>query len=110
VTRVLFYTSAAGRSPVEEFLHEQPARLRSAILDALESIARRDIENSGVSLRQIKGKLWEIRINAGGLARVFYVLRTSEEMVVLHAYRKQTRKAPARETEIAERRMRRVLE
>jgi phage-related protein len=108
--RVLYYATAAGRSPVEEFIREQPARLRAAILDALEAISSSGIEAPGVSLRQIRGKLWEVRVQAGAAARIFYVLRTAEEMVLLHGYRKQTQKAPAREIEIAERRMKEVLE
>ncbi len=47
-----------------------------------------------------------------GLARadqVFYVLLRQEEMVLLHAYRKQSQKAPARHLEMARQRMREVL-
>lgn len=61
-------------------------------------------------MRQIQGKLWEVRVQAGAAARVFYVLRTEDEMVLLHAYQKQSQKAPAREIEIATRRMMEVLE
>lgn len=63
-----------------------------------------------MSLRQIRGKLWEIRVQAGSAARVLYVLRAVEEMVLLHAYRKQSQKAPTREIAIAESRMKEVLE
>ena len=59
-----------------------------------------------MTFRQIEGKLWEVRI---GPHRVFYVLLLQEEMVLLHAYRKQTQKAPARELELARRRMQEVL-
>jgi phage-related protein len=108
--RVLYYATAAGRSPVEAFIREQPARLRAAILDALQAIVDTGIETSGVSFRQVRGKLWEIRIQSGSAARLFYVLRTANEMVLLHAYRKQSQKAPTREIETAERRMKEVLE
>jgi phage-related protein len=110
LVRILYYATASGRSPVEDFIREQSARLRAAILDALEALSSSGIETTGVSLRQIRWKLWEIRVQAGTAARIFYVLRTAEEMVLLHGYRKQTQKAPAREIAIAERRMREVLE
>ena len=73
---------------------------------ALTEIAERGFEGRGVTFRQIEGKLWEVRI---GPHRVFYVLLPQEEMVLLHAYRKQTQKAPARQLEIARRRMQEVL-
>jgi phage-related protein len=41
---------------------------------------------------------------------VFYVLVTGPELVLLHAYRKQSQKAPRGEIEIAMRRMKEVLE
>lgn len=108
--KIFYYATAAGRSPVETFIGEQPPRLRAAILDALQAIRDSGVEASGVSLRQIRGKLWEIRIQAGDAARVFYILRTAEEMILLHSYQKKSQKAPAREIETAERRMKEVLE
>jgi phage-related protein len=36
--------------------------------------------------------------------------RSAEEMILLHAYKKQSQKAPAREVALAERRMREVME
>jgi len=44
-----------------------------------------------------------------GPHRVFYVLLRAEEMVLLHAYRKQSQKAPARQVAIARRRMQEML-
>lgn len=46
----------------------------------------------------------------GGSARVFYVCRTADEIVLLHGYKKQSQKTPTREIEVAQRRMREVLE
>ncbi len=55
---------------------------------------------------QIEGKLWEIRVSAH---RVFYVLIDREEMVLLHAYKKQGQKLPLKEREVAMRRMKELL-
>jgi len=41
---------------------------------------------------------------------VFYVVVSGPTMVLLHAYKKQGRKAPPREIAVAEQRMREVLE
>ena len=108
--RIDFYKTRRGRSPVAEFIQEQPAPLQAAIARAFDRIEEHGLRGSGVSLRQLRGKLWEIRVQAGAAARVFYVLRTEVELVVLHAYRKQSQKAPAREIDIAESRMKEVLE
>jgi len=59
-----------------------------------------------VQFGQIEGKLWEIRVSAH---RVFYVLIDREEMVLLHAYKKQGQKLPLKEREVAMRRMKELL-
>lgn len=108
--RVLFYVTNRGRSPVRDFLEELPVALRAAVFRTLELIEEEGLRAPGVSFRQIDGKLWEIRVMTGGSARVFYVCRTADEIVLLHGYKKQSQKAPAREIEVAQRRMREVLE
>ena len=55
-----------------------------------------------VSMRQIRGKLWELRISR---TRIFYVVVVGDTMVLLHAYKKQGQKVPPREIETAWRRM-----
>ena len=107
--RVTFYETASGRRPVEEYLRgpERPERARVA--EALQNIERFGFETHGMQFRQVKGKLWEIRIRTAEAHRVFYVMASREEMVLLHAYHKKTQKAPSWEIETAERRMKEVL-
>ena len=59
-----------------------------------------------VSLRQLNGKLWEIRV---GRHRVAYVVVTGPEMVLLHAFKKQGRRTPQRDLNLARRRAKDVL-
>lgn len=58
-------------------------------------------------MRQIQGKLWEIRTQK---LRIFYVMIDSETMVLLHAYKKQSQRAPVHEIETARYRMMELLE
>lgn len=63
-----------------------------------------------VNFRQIKGALWEIKIStqSAGL-RIFYVTVRGGTLVLLHAYKKQSQKAPGKEIDIADKRMLEVL-
>ena len=56
--------------------------------------------------RQIEHKLWEIKASRH---RVFYVTTVGPTMVLLHAYKKQSRKAPRSEIDVARSRMHEVL-
>ena len=104
--RLRYYTTPRGDRPVATYIEGLSRADQAGMAAALTEIAERGFEARGVTVRHIEGKLWEVRI---GPHRVFYVLLRHEEMVLLHAYRKRTQKAPARHLEIARRRMQEVL-
>ena len=91
---------------VEDFLNDLPRQERADVDAILEDLRDHGLAVPLVSMRQIQGKLWELRISR---SRIFYVLLGSNTMVLLHAYKKQGQKAPRREIETALRRMRDVL-
>ena len=82
---------------------------RAKILACLKNVEELGFDSPRVSFRQIRGKLWEIKIKASSGFRVFYVGVQKENLVLLHAYQKQSQKAPKKEIEIAEKRMMEVL-
>ena len=46
-------------------------------------------------IKALRGKLWEIRIKGrDGIARIIYVTVKERRIVILHAFRKKTRKTP----------------
>ena len=79
---------------------------QAVVAAALTEISERGLGARGVTFRRIEGKLWEVRIVPH---RVFYVLLRIGNMVLLHAYRKQSAKTPARHGEIAQSRMQEIL-
>ena len=101
------YTTARGRSPIDEYLDGLPAAEAAKVAAVLESIRQEGLAAPLVSMRQIRGKLWELRISQ---SRIFYVVVVGDTMVLLHAYKKQGQRAPAREIETAGQRMAEVLE
>ena len=104
--RITFYITASGRSPVLDYVKELPTPERARLLEALDQIERYGFEAIRVQFRQIEGKLWEIKTS---MHRVFYVVIKRDEMILLHAYRKQGQKLPLKEREVAMKRMREVL-
>jgi phage-related protein len=104
--KVTFFRTASGRSPVLEYIQNLTKPERARVLEALEQVERRGLDAVRVEFRQIDGKLWEIKI---GSHRVFYVVIDREEMVLLHAYKKQGQKLPIKERDIATRRMKELL-
>jgi phage-related protein len=107
---ITFYKSANNKSPIEDFLDRLSAQTRARIAACLVSLRELGFKSPRVHFRQIRGKLWEIKITApdGGF-RFFYVALSGEEIILLHCYKKQSQKMPKREIEIAEKRMLEVL-
>lgn len=84
--------SPAGRRPVSGYVEALAAPERAALALLFEEITPRGLKAWRATFRQIEGKLWQIR---AGVHRLFYILLTRSEMVLLHAYRKKSKKAPA---------------
>jgi phage-related protein len=104
--KVTFFRTASGRSPVLEYIQNLTKPERARVLEALDQVERRGLDAVRVEFRQIDSKLWEIKI---GGHRVFYVVIDRDEMVLLHAYKKQGQKLPIKERDVAIRRMKELL-
>lgn len=101
-----FYTTPAGAAPVQKYIDSLPRQEQAAIAAALRDLRENGIEGSAVTMRQVDGKLWEVKV---GAQRVFYVVITGPVLVLLHAYQKQSQRAPKGEVDTARKRMRDVL-
>jgi phage-related protein len=105
--RVLRYLSRGGADPVGKYLDDLPAREAGAVAGALQAIESFGLSASGVTTRQLRGRLWELKV---GAHRVFFVAMAGGTMVLLHAYRKGSQRAPRHEIETALARMKDVVE
>ena len=104
---VEFHTDARGRTPAVEFLDSLQVKERAVIARVIDLLRVYGPLLSSPYTRQVEGKLWELRAGAG---RLFYFLHTGKRFIILHGYRKKTRKAPPKEIAIAKRRMSEYLQ
>ncbi len=108
--KVRFYQKDNGKQPVAEFLQELPTDDRARIVACLQNVEKLGFDSPRVIFRQIRGQLWEIKIKTHRSGyRLFYVCVKGSRIVLLHAYKKQSQKAPRKEIEVAEKRMLEVL-
>lgn len=108
--KVTFYEKPNGKHPVAEFIDKLPKPEQSRITGCLASIELMGFDTPRVQFRQIRGALWEIKIRTSRSSyRIFYVCTQKRALVLLHAYKKQSQKAPKKEIEVAEKRMLEVL-
>ena len=108
--KVSFFSSFSGRCYVEDFIDDLSTVDRAAMFAVLKDVEYFGLSAVGCQFRQIEGKLWELKIKApNGGYRIFYVVISSDELMCLHAYKKQGQKAPKKELAIARKRIKEVL-
>lgn len=109
---IVFYRKVNNKIPVKDFIEKLPVQDRAKILACLKNVEELGYDCPRVEFRQIEGQLWEIKIKtASGGFRFFYIyLRINKNiLVLLHAYKKQSQKAPQKEIQTAKQRMLEVL-
>lgn len=107
---MFFYRQHNGKSLVHDFIKKLQPKDRLRIWACLKNVEELGFDCPRVQFRQISGKLWEIKIKTMSAGyRIFYVVIKQSLIVLLHAYKKQSQKAPKREIEIAEKRILEVL-
>lgn len=98
------YKTAAGGRPVKEFL----AKLTDEEV-AVIAAGMRDVRERGIAAaRHLRGDVYEVRADA--TTRSFRLLfscegKYSQVLLSLSVYEKRTQRAPAREIELAEKRL-----
>lgn len=103
--QVLWYRTPSGNDPVKKYLLGLPATEAAEVFDHLEEI---ETEGLGVAVtRQLRARLWEIKYRK---QRLPFVLLPGGRLVLLHAFRKSSKKAPPREVDLAWSRMKEVLD
>ena len=92
--RILFYTTPAGNSPVEDFLHGLSVTKRVATIDVIDLLKEYGISLGMPHARPLFDGLWELRARAAdGLTRVIYFTASKERgvFVLLHGVEKDQR-------------------
>jgi phage-related protein len=107
--QIEFYTKSNGKSPVEEYIKDLQKHEQARLLACLKSVEDMGFDSPRVQFRQIEGPLWEIKIRSENSHRIFYVSVKGNRIVLLHAYRKESQKAPLKEIATAEKRMEEIL-
>ena len=105
-----YYRTASGRSPVEDHLDSFDLETQAYIDEALDTFCDEFPEVESVSVRPLRGKLWEIRVkdHRGRNHRLLYVV-VGKTLLILHAFVKTTAKTPKKELKLALQRLGRVL-
>jgi len=104
-----FYRSSSGKEPVRDWIKSLPMEDRKVIGNDIATVEYK--WPIGMPLcRSLKGGIWEIRsgLSSNRISRVLF-FNVQTRMVLLHGFIKKTQKTPAKELQLADRRMKEVL-
>src|SRR5512135_2106123 len=101
---VIFYRTADGKCPVQEFLGSLPGKAAQKVTWVLNLIEDLDVVPSTYFKKLVSAEeIWECRIQLGSNAyRVFCFFEGNSFVVLTHGLIKKTQKTPQREIERAE--------
>ena len=93
------YCTEGGKNLILEYILSLPKNQQVAIIDVRNEIEKNGLEAfQKLNTRQLRGKLWEIKISQ---TRIMYVVVNAEEVCFLHICKKQKGKAEKQELEKA---------
>lgn len=100
---VLFETSR-GECPVEEFLNLQQKSAKVKIGHLFDLLTKHGHMLGVPHAKRLMPDLYELRVRGKEELRIFYTFR-KKEVILLHAFKKQTQKTPHKEIDTALKRM-----
>jgi phage-related protein len=99
---VVFYTTGAGDSPVEEFLDGLDQQTQARFAWSIEQLRVRNVRAREPLVRHLEGKVWELRRESRtNIYRLLYCFAAGRRIVFVHGFQKKTQKTPRREIDTA---------
>ena len=93
------YTTRGGKNVITNYIDKLSAKERLEIYDIRQEIRKHGMDAfEKIDTRQLRGKLWEIRVSQ---TRIIYVIVDTNGVAFLHICKKQKGKAEKQEIEKA---------
>lgn len=93
------YTTRGGKNVITNYIDKLSAKERLEIYDIRQEIRKHGMDAfEKIDTRQLRGKLWEIRVSQ---TRIMYVIVDTNGVAYLHICKKQKGKAEKQEIEKA---------
>lgn len=106
---ILYYQTATGDSPIEEYLDGLPLKARAKCLSYLDLLAERGLSLPRSFIAKVAGEVWELRPEFGGVEyRLFFFAFIGGQFVVVHAITKKRRRLDTNDIAIAQHRVQEI--
>ncbi len=94
---------------VLDSIKKMPKKIKARYIALTDRMIEKGPDLGMPHTRSMGDGLFEIRVKAQeGISRFFYCIKVKNEIVILHAFVKKTQQTPAKELQIAKKRMQEV--
>ena len=108
---IRYYQDSFGNNSIHEFLLEllkSNRRLFAKVTKAIDKLKNRAYHKEPLS-KYLESGLWEVRVKAGtDILRIIYTFDKGKLIILLHVFIKKEQKTPAKELEIARKRLKEI--
>lgn len=106
IWKIIYWESARGDKPVQDFIESQEENTRAKIVRVLEHLQEFGTSIGNPHVKKLAGsELWELRVLGANSIRIFYVAVELRQFLLLHAFKKKTQKTEKREIRLAAERL-----
>ncbi len=105
--QIAFYQDSQGNIPVQDFIRQQPAKVKAKILRYLDLLQDFDLSLGQPYVKKLAGSdVWELRVqHSSNYYRILYFAASGHSFVLLHAFLKKSARTPKNEIKLAENRI-----
>ena len=97
---VVYFESLRGERFIKEFIDKQTSAVKGKYIGMIDFLEKYGPFLSGKYTKKIRKNLYELRITGKEQIRVLYIVR-QRNIILLHAFKKKTRRIPHKEIETA---------
>ena len=102
---VIFYETADGKKPIEEFLDSLDLKLQAKTVQLMELLEEKGNELREPYSKHLDDSIFELRASqAGNISRVLYFFYFDKQIVITNGFIKKQQKTPPREIKLAKKR------
>lgn len=105
---VKFFQTARGNYPVREFIEQQNEATYAKALHLIRLLGTNGPYLKPPYIKKVRDKLYELRVAGKIAVRILYTM-VHNEYYLLHAFKKQSQKAPEKELKTAVDRMKELI-
>lgn len=106
--RVLFFQTARGDYPVQDFINEQDMPTQTKIASAIRLLIDYGPYLKPPYIKKLQNQLYELRISGKIAVRILYTI-VHGQYYLLHVFKKKSRKIPIKELKTALDRIREIV-